>query len=224
MPAVEQSRVDLLPTIVALKGILEAGTQTYSYVVTLGDFSVLVDVRDAALVPELRRFPAPRHLILTHRHIRRQEAELERAFGLTVWLHPEDARAPRRGPAEGTPYASAYHDPFSGELATLGFEFFLVPGHTPGCSFALYRGHGGVLFTGDAVIGRKPAEGLGIELPPDWTCDDTARARESVLDLRLPPHRSILPSHGEPVVDADPATTAGMWAGLQTQLAAARAR
>jgi glyoxylase-like metal-dependent hydrolase (beta-lactamase superfamily II) len=219
MPQVEISRVDLLPDISALKGVLEEGTQTYSYVIGFGSFSVLVDVRDASLIDTLRHFPAPRHLILTHRHIRRQEAEIERAFGLKVWLHPEDAQAPRRGPAENTPYASAYHDPFSGELAPLGLRFFLVPGHTPGCSFALLDVHGGALFTGDAVIGTKPTEALGIELPPDWTCDDPKRARESVLALDLPPHRSILPSHGEPTVDADPARTAAMWVGLRERLA-----
>src|SRR5262245_6861459 len=137
MPQVETSRVDLLPDLSALKGALEMGIQPYSYVIGFGSFSVLVDVQDASLIETLKQFPAPRHLILTHRHARRQEAEIERAFGLKVWLHPEDARAPRRGPAENTPYASAYHDPFSGELAPLGFRFFLVPGHTPGCSFAL---------------------------------------------------------------------------------------
>jgi len=218
VPPTDDPRVDLLPSITAFKGVVEAGTQTYSYVVAFDGFSVLVDVRDASLIDSLRAFPAPRHLLLSHRHIRRQEAEIERAFGLAVWLQPDDAQAPRRGPAENTPYASAYHDPLSGELAGLGFRFFRVPGHTPGHVFALLDVHGGALFTGDAVIGTTPPEAPGIELPPDWTCDDAERARRSVLGLALPPHRHILPSHGEPIVDADPRTTAAMWAGLQSQL------
>jgi len=93
----ESARIDILPAISAFKGVLEEGTQTYSYAIVFGDFSVLVDVRDEFLIDALRSFPSPRHLILTHRHIRKHEAAIERAFGLKVWLHPQDARAPRRG-------------------------------------------------------------------------------------------------------------------------------
>src|SRR5262249_16748038 len=125
--AMESARIDLLPAISAFQGALEEGTQTYSYVIVFGDFSVLVDVRDESLIEVLRTFPSPLHLILTPRHFRKYEAAIERAFGLQVWLHPQDARAPRRGPAENTPYATAYHDPFAGALADLGFQFFHVP-------------------------------------------------------------------------------------------------
>lgn len=224
MPTAARPRIDLLPNVSALEGIFEAGTRTYSYVVSFGDFSVLIDFRDESLLGELRQFPPPRHLFLTHRHIRKNEAAVEQALGLAVWIHPDDAWAPRRGPAEGTPYASAYHDPSTGELAALGFRFLHVPGHTPGCGFAFLDQHGGLLFTGDAVIGRKPDEPPGIELPPDWTCDDTARARESVAALRVPSHRSILPSHGEPIVDAEPGHTRRLWEDLQRELATRRDR
>lgn len=218
----ESVRIEILPAITAFKGALEEGTQTYSYVIVFGDFSVLVDVRDELLIDALRGFPSPRHLILTHRHIRKHEAAIERAFGLKVWLHPQDARAPRRGPAENTPPAAAYHDPFTGDLADLGFQFFNLPGHTPGCTFALLDVHGGTLFTGDAVIGTKPTEPAGLDLPPDWTCDDPVRARESILTIALPPHQNILPSHGEPVVGAGAGVNraAELWAGLRARLAA----
>lgn len=215
----ENVRVDILPAISAFQGVLEEGIQTYSYVIVFGDFSVLVDVRDELLIEALRTFPSPRHLILTHRHIRKYEAAIERAFGLKVWLHPQDARAPRRGPAENTPYAAAYHDPFTGTLADLGFQFFHVPGHTPGCTFVLLNVHGGTLFTGDAVIGTKPAEPVGLDLPPDWTCDDPVHARESILAIDIPPHQNILPSHGEPVVGGDVNKIAELWATLRARLA-----
>lgn len=216
----EGARIDILPAISAFKGTLEEGTQTYSYVVVFGDFSVLVDVRDELLIDSLRSLPPPRHLILTHRHIRKHEAAIERAFDLKVWLHPQDAHAPRRGPAENTPYATAYHDPFTGALADLGFQFFNIPGHTPGCTFALLNMHGGTLFTGDAVIGTKPTAPAGLDLPPDWTSDDPVRARESVLAIDLPRHQNVLPSHGEPVVSVDANETAALWAALRARLAA----
>ena len=214
------AHVDILPAISAFKGALEEGTQTYAYVIVFGDFSVLVDVRDESLIDALSGFPSPRHLILTHRHIRKHEAAIERRLGLKVWLHPQDAHAPRRGPAENTPYAAAYHDPFTGALADLGFQFFTIPGHTPGCAFALLNMHGGTLFTGDAVIGTKPTEPVGLDLPPDWTCDDPVRARGSILAIDIPPHQNILPSHGEPVVGVGASETAELWATLRARLAA----
>jgi len=215
----ESAQINILPTISAFQGVPEEGTRAHSYVIVFGDFSVLVDVSDESLIDALRSFPSPRHLILTHRHVRKHEAAIERAFGLDVWLHPQDARAPRRGPAENTPHAAAYHDPFAGALADLGFQFFNIPGHTPGCAFALLNVHGGTLFTGDAVIGPKLTEPVGLDLPPDWTCDDPVRARASILAIDLPPHQNILPSHGEPIVGEDVNKTAELWATLRARLA-----
>jgi hypothetical protein len=43
---------------------------------------VLVDVRDEFPNDALRSFPSLRHFILTHRHMGKHEAAIERAFGL----------------------------------------------------------------------------------------------------------------------------------------------
>ncbi|MBA3459601.1 MAG: hypothetical protein H0T46_06555 [Deltaproteobacteria bacterium] len=211
--------IELGPGVVAFRGILEAGTPTHSYAIMCGDFSVLVDVRDESAIPALRELPRPRHLLLTHRHVRKHERAIQHAFGLDVWLHAADASAPRRGPAEHTPHAETYRDPYAEPqvLAALGFTFLHVPGHTPGCSFVMLDRDGGMLFTGDAVVGVKPGQPAGIELPPDWTCDDAAASRSAVLAIApsLPPHRAILPSHGEPIANATVAFTRGLWEGLR---------
>ena len=60
-------------------------------------------------------------------------------------------------------------------------------------------------------------QAVGIELPPDWTCDDAAASRSAVLAIApsLPPHRSILPSHGEPIANATHALTRELWEKLR---------
>lgn len=88
---------------------------------------------------------------------------------------------------------------------------------TPSRSCATRQLARGVLFAGDAVIGVKPGHPAGIELPPDWTCDDApaSPAAASALVPSLPPHRAILPSHGEPIANATPELTRGLWEALR---------
>ena len=117
------------PDVYALAGSVERGYGSQAYALCMGDFSVLIDAGARQHMSHLGAVPAPRYLILTHRHTRAHEAEYEERFGLEVFLHPVDAQAPRRGPAAGTPGASRYRDPMDdAELSALGFRFIELPG------------------------------------------------------------------------------------------------
>lgn len=211
-------RRDLLPGISALVGEINEGYRQHAYVISFGDFSVLVDVNDESMIDALNDFPSPRHLLLSHRHVRRHEAAIERHFRLQVWLHPSDADAPRKGPAANTPFASAYHDPFAGGLASLGFRFVAVPGHTPASTFIWLERDGGALFVGDAVIGSKPGDPVALHFPPDFTCDEPELARRSLRALKQPSHCSVLPLHGEPILAQRESDIEALWADLRASL------
>lgn len=181
----------------------ESGYRSTSYVLSTDAGAVLIDVTDPAWLPRAGTWGPPKYLLLTHQHTRWAEAAYEAAFSLRVYLHPDDTRGPHRGPHAGAPAASRYHDPGTDrDLAGLGLRFWHVPGHTPGSVFIYWDRHGGVLFTGDTVVGPTVDGPRELSFPPSWTCDDAARMRRSVRSLELPAVRYILPFHGEPVIAA----------------------
>lgn len=210
-----ESVVTLLPDVHALQAPAQRGYRNLSYVIVRGSTSVLVDVFHPEHIDLLAAFPPPSILVLTHRHTRALEAEYEARFGLKVYLHPEDAEAPRQGPAADTPSASRYHDPIDDPtLRDLGFRCIHAPGHTPGFTFIVWEEHGGVLLSGDAVLGPRLDNPTGLEWPPLETSDDDDQLRASVRALARPRVRHVLPLHGDPLLDIEPEQFASMWATL----------
>lgn len=207
--------VDLLPGVHALQAPAQQGYRNFSYVIERGSTSVLVDAFHPDHIELLDAFPPPSALVLTHRHTRMAEAAYEARFGLKVYLRPEDAGAPRRGPATGTPHASRYHDPTDDPvLRDLGLRFIHVPGHTPGFTFIVWEEQGGVLLSGDAVIGPRQGNPVALEWPPPQTSDDDGQMRASVSALDRPRVRHVLPFHGDPLLDIEPERFDSMWAAL----------
>lgn len=205
--------IALKPDIHAIQGEGGRGYRQFAYVLGMDGFSVLVDTTDPRDIPVIEQFPAPRLLLLTHRHTRLGEAAYEERFGLDVYLHPADAAPPRQGPAAGTPAASRYLDPREDEtLRKLGFRFVEVRGHTPGSLFIFWDRHGGVLFPGDSIVGALAGEeARTLSFPPTPTCDDEPLLHRSVRALPPPAVRNVLPLHGEPIVDAGIGEVARLW-------------
>lgn len=204
--------IALKPDIHAIECEGGRGYRQFAYVLGMDGFSVLVDATDPRDIPLIETFPAPRFLLLTHRHTRLGEAAYEERFGLQVYLHPADAAPPREGPAAGTPAASRYLDPREDEtLRGLGFRFVEVRGHTPGSLFIFWDRHGGVLFPGDSIVGALAGEAQTLSFPPTPTCDDEPLLRQSVRALPPPMVQNVLPLHGEPIVDAGTSEVARLW-------------
>lgn len=206
----------------AFAGDEKGGYPNLCYAAICDGGTVLIDVADSRYIPALAGLPAPAHLLLTHRHTRRHEAEYERRFGVRIYLHPEDDRPRRCGPAMGTPAASAYIDPFgpagSDTLARLGFHCLHIPGHTPGSTFYVWDRHGGVLFPGDAVVSAITDAGPELRFQPRYS-DDHARNRASVCALSPPSVKHILPFHGPGLTDLNPADVTALWDRLRGEQA-----
>ena len=217
MSAQDQDVLTIEPDLHALVSGEGRGYRSFMYVLSLGDFSILIDATRGELIPRLAPFPPPRYLLLTHCHTRCDEALYESHFGLSVYLHPEDAKAPRLLMAEGTPNASRYLDPRSdAALAELGFRFLVVPGHTPGCTLIYWDRHGGVLFSSDTIIGALPGQPPGLGFPPTEVSDDVPLMHDSVRALACPRVRHVLPFHGEPLIRVQPDEFTRMWSALVT--------
>ena len=93
----------------------------------------------------------------------------------------------------------------------LGLRFLHVPGHTPGGTFIVWQRHGGILFSGDTLVGPKPGEPLGLSFPPLAVSDDDATMRAVVRRLEMPRVRHIVPFHGEPLLELEADDLARMW-------------
>ncbi len=209
---------ELLPNIFVLEGNHGYGFRSFCYVIDFSDFSVLIDVSFKRLIPDVRTFPPPKHLILTHRHTRIDEADFEKVFNLNCWLTSIDANMPRRGDAEGTIAPSHYDDPFSGGLNDLGFSFFPMHGHTPGSVIIHLNMHGGVLFVGDSLVGPQLNQPNSLNKPPPPTSDDDNALIQSILSFEPPEHKHILPLHGEPMIDLTQVETTQLWKQLKANL------
>ena len=208
----------ILSHIYALEGPNQQGFRCLSYVIEMNTFSVLIDVANQDLDERLNLFLTPKHLILTHRHVKQHESFFERKYSLEVWLHPQDANAPRKGPAEGTSPAKKYHDPLSKKFNTLGLQSIHISGHTPGSIFIYYPENGGVLFVGDAVIGSRVNEPVKLQFPPDFTSDDQEALKAYLKKVNIPSHQHILPLHGEPLLNLSYEETENMWKILKEEL------
>lgn len=77
-------------------------------------------------------------------------------------------------------------------------EVIPMPGHTPGTVSLCWHSRG-ILIAGDAVF----SAGRHLMCPPDYLCDDPARARQSLAELvaRDFPLQAILVAHGEDVFE-----------------------
>jgi glyoxylase-like metal-dependent hydrolase (beta-lactamase superfamily II) len=211
--------IALKPDIHAIQGKGGRGYRQFAYVLGMDGFSVLVDATDARDIPLIEeRFPPPRILLLTHWHTRQDEAEYEKRFGLSIYLHPADAALPRQGPDAGTPSASRYLDPRADEtLRALGFRFVEVRGHTPGSLFIFWDRHGGVLFPGDTIVGALDGQAQTLTFPPPPTSMDEPLLQRSVRALAPPAVENVLPLHGEPIVDAGAGEVTRLWTRLVAQ-------
>ena len=188
------------------------GFRTSLYVISTGEETILIDVTDAGqLTPlsallEREGLPDPGHVLLTHNHVSYQEAVIAEKWGAKMYLHPDDARS--------LPGRARYRDPMTDRhLAGLGFRFLPTPGHSPGHIMVLWQRHGGVLFTGDALIGisEQGDDGLRLRRPPEVTSRDDGALLRSLRALTPPSARHILPLHGRPLLGLTPGDFAAVW-------------
>ncbi len=177
------------------------------YILLIGQDVVLIDTSHEAHLPALRALRAEGRriagLVLTHAHsvprgdiLRRIEGDL----ASPVFLHPLDAQS-ERAKAAGVRYL----DPTRSEqLAALGIEAALFPGHTPGHVILFWGAHGVTLFAGDAAVGARRQEHRAgrarlVRPPLMFTCDD-AQLRQSWADFDRKV-TCVLPLHGEAILD-----------------------
>lgn len=85
-----------------------------------------------------------------------------------------------------------------GDRLTAEAEVVHVAAHTPGSSALLVHRAGGVLFPGDAVIGREDGR-LAL---PDASYAPTEKVRAGIEKLRAYEFSSVLSTHGRPVWNA----------------------
>jgi glyoxylase-like metal-dependent hydrolase (beta-lactamase superfamily II) len=192
-----------------------------AYAVVVDDGVVLVDTglpgradKVANAVEDARRRIGEVHtILLTHWHPDHvgNVAELRRRSGARIVAHTIDAQvisgakprptrafmrvvgaimpAPEPVPVDETLTAD-------GPIVVPGFAAFHTPGHTPGhVSFLLDRG-GGVLFTGDAVRGRRNGR---IGRSPRMVTEDRAAELASIARLADLRFESAAFGHGRPI-------------------------
>jgi glyoxylase-like metal-dependent hydrolase (beta-lactamase superfamily II) len=188
-----------------------------AYIVEGAEGILLVDTgmpgtagRVIAALEALGHRPADvRAIVLTHWHMDHvgNAARLRRLTGAPVAIHGLDAPILAGGPRpeKGRRTMGLLIRLFRMDLVeadvTLrdgdvigGLRVIHVPGHTDG-SIAL-RGEGGVLFTGDALLGDRH----GRVKPPDAGLSlDPAQASRSADSLLALKPSLILPGHGAPV-------------------------
>lgn len=177
----------------------------------------------AKLLSALRRSAGDvRHILITHHHYDHTGnlAEVAERTGATVYVHPLDAPIARGDvPVPGTsktgvqariigsiakrimperlPRVDIGHEVHDGEELPLagGIVAIHTPGHTAGHTSYLWRGHGGVLFVGDAAGNLGPRLGPPLGL---FTEDDAAM-RRSVAKLAGFSFDKAVFGHGTPV-------------------------
>ena len=195
------------------KGAISGGTgrPPNSYAVLVEGGSVLFDAPYTWVLAGVRALAdaghPPRALVLSHRNVAGQGdafAELIDAYGLTVFLHPDDAAHP-----EARRAGVSFENPVGSELLEdAGLEPVPFPGHTAGSIMLYWPAQGGALLAGDSAVGpgpRQNAEPARLERPlgPTRAMTDALAEAWRTLVLTGKPLRSLLPLHGAPYVDRD---------------------
>lgn len=163
---------------------------------------------------DLRRTPADlRAIVITHLHRDHTGglATVMRHTGAEVWMHPADAallcegRASRGtwhilglpalpAPRPRRPPIAVEHDVDDGEtLPFASLQVVATPGHTAGHIALLLPRDGGVLFTGDAAVGRR-----GVSAPP--FAEDPAETDRSLRKLAALDFAIAAFAHGRPLL------------------------
>lgn len=175
-----------------------------------------------AALEELGRSPSEiAHVLITHCHPDHAGglAEVVRATGALVWMHPADAELVRAGrafrPWEVTPGDEnraiveqvIRHAPTTFEAAPVdrevlpgdtipaagGIEAIGAPGHSEGHLVYLWTGDGGVLFVGDAAKNTA-----GMILSPIY--EDLAQGIATLRDIGGRDFDTICFAHGDPII------------------------
>ncbi|HTY46261.1 MAG TPA: MBL fold metallo-hydrolase [Methanomassiliicoccales archaeon] len=143
----------------------------------------------------------PKRVVLTHSHYDHTggAAEVARALGAELFVHPDDAEGLRQGDSwktmsimfgvDGT--ALEVTDLVEGSVVDTGnhrFEVLHTPGHTPG-SICLFEESSGALISGDTVF----ADGVGRWDLPGGNLD---ALKDSILRLSRLNIKDVYPGHG----------------------------
>jgi len=185
---------------------------------------------------ELGRRPEDVHdVLVTHCHPDHAGglAEIKRATGAEVWMHPADAemvragkafrpwkpapglrnrwfahRVVKKGPSEFEP-AEVDHEVQHGQVIPPagGIKALASPGHTVGHLVFLWPGDGGVLFVGDAANNVR-----GLATPPIF--EDRSLGLDSLRQLAYEEFDIACFAHGEPIVGGASSRFMDKWGGL----------
>jgi glyoxylase-like metal-dependent hydrolase (beta-lactamase superfamily II) len=187
-------------------------------------------------VRELGRHPDDIHdVLVTHCHPDHAGglAEIKRATGAKVWMHPADAemvragkafrpwkpapglrnrwfanRVVKRGLSEFEP-AEVDNEILPGDVIPVagGVKAVGTPGHTAGHLAYLWPGDGGVLFVGDAANNVR-----GLATPPIF--EDYRLGLDSLRQLAWEEFEVVCFAHGEPILAGAASTFMAKWGGL----------
>lgn len=161
------------------------------YLIATDEGNILVDTppADEETWSAISKVGGAKFLFITHRDDVGEAPIFRERLGLRVAIHKEDAAY-----VTGCPVDIPLKD---GERITRDTQIIHLPGHSPGSSAMLLSRHGGVLFTGDALLGHK--EGT-LRLPPEQFSSDPEGARASVRRLLEYDFAAILSARGHPIL------------------------
>jgi len=142
----------------------------------------------------------PRAVLCTHGHFDHvgSAGDYQRRFDIPVYLHRADTRTARGAnflmmafkinARIVLPTFELVDDGTTLQAGGDELRYLHVPGHTPGSSVVLFRGHA---FTGDTLY----RDGVGLVSLPG---EDETQLRQSILGLwdRLPDDTDVHPGHG----------------------------
>ena len=173
--------------------LYEPLTEDRTYVILVGRTGTLIDLPpfDHRALLTILGVCDPGVVFFTHAGRARDIARWRDALpGARFAIHQADA-----GDVEGGVELSLA----DGDLLTRAPETQVIHigAHTPGASMALARVPGGVLFTGDAVIGTDGKLSL-----PDRSYADARKVRAGVEKLRAYEFAAVLSTHGQPLWSA----------------------
>lgn len=184
---------------------MDMTTNAYAILSAERGEAVLIDANVEYLFPFVQRLHddgyTPVALLRTHQHpdITGGSAikALQREYGLTAFLHPNDVLASQSD--------IGLEDPTDSDLlAAFDLDVELFAGHTRGSMVVYGDCHGGVLFTGNAAMGaiidetQRGVERL-IRPPVEMNVDDGGLRQRWVAFDR--PITGIAPHHGTVYLD-----------------------
>lgn len=216
-------RVDHLDEVAP--GVLRLRDTCNAYAVVAGDQATVVDFGSGAILDALRSAGLRAAGVLVTHHHRDQVQGIRRAVaaGIPVLVpHAEqelffdadlhwsgrdlansyDTRQDRFAPLAPVPVAGTLRDYTEVEVGGTRFRVLPTPGHTPG-SITLLAGD--VAFTGDLLAGPGKVWSLAAT---QWSYsggEGLAATAASILHLLARRPALLLPAHGDPIAEPEPA-------------------